>query len=44
MSTAEQEVISSFAKYLSNIIKYINKCYKEHLLLAETLFLVYLFL
>ena len=38
MSTVEQEeVISSFTKYLSNIIKYINKYCKEHSLLAETL-------
>ena len=37
MSTVEQEVISSFTKYLSNIIKYLNKYYKEHSLSLETL-------
>jgi hypothetical protein len=38
MSKEEQEkATSSFTKYLSNIIKYINKYYAEHSLLAETL-------
>ncbi|CAF3924294.1 unnamed protein product [Rotaria sordida] len=37
MSKDEQEkATSSFTKYLSNIIKYINKYYSEHSLLAET--------
>jgi len=38
MSKDEQEkLISSFTQYLSSIIKYINKYYEEHSLLAETL-------
>ncbi|CAF2047482.1 unnamed protein product [Rotaria magnacalcarata] len=38
MPTDEQEkATSSFTTYLSNIIKYINKYYEEHSLLAETL-------
>jgi len=38
MSKDEQEkATSSFTKYLSSIIKYINKYYAEHSVLAETL-------
>ncbi|CAF4037025.1 unnamed protein product [Rotaria sordida] len=38
MSKDDQEkTISSFTQYLSNVIKYINKYYEEHSLLAETL-------
>jgi hypothetical protein len=38
MSKDEQEkASSSFTKYLSSIIKYINKYYVEHSVWAETL-------
>ena len=38
MSQNEQETaISSFTRYLSSIIKYINKYFSEHQILVETL-------
>ena len=39
-----EQAISSFTKYLSNIIQYINKYYAEHSQLAETLSIFGIFL
>jgi hypothetical protein len=40
----QEQLISSFVKYLSSIIKYIHKYYDEHSLLAESVAIFGMFL